>query len=131
MSTQTNNSFTQNHSSTTTTQTVPIIGGGVSGRSASIDSTSGGAGPDQRRLSTPFVQHDSGVMSASFQLPVHAFQASSTLNLAAADLAEIPFIEDGAGASGNSGVNVGGATYVPPTEATPSMSNYYYSFIFI
>lgn len=112
----------QNHSSIA--QNLPNTSSSC--RSASIDSTSGQLTADQRRLSTPFVQHDSGVMSASFQLPVHAFQtASSTLNLAAADLDEIPFIEDGLGASGSSGVVVAGTTYSPTpagaTEATLPM----------
>lgn len=49
-----------------------------------------------RRLSSPFVTHGAGVLTASFQLPVHVQMqdVKSTLNLAG-DLADIPFIEDG------------------------------------
>lgn len=53
-----------------------------------------------RRLSSPFVTHGAGVthgvLTASFQLPVHLQMqdVKSTLNLAT-DLSDIPFIEDG------------------------------------
>ncbi|KAJ6634138.1 Rho GTPase-activating protein 6, partial [Pseudolycoriella hygida] len=49
-----------------------------------------------RRLSSPFVTHGSGILSASLQLPVHVQMqdVKSTLSLAT-DLADIPYIEDG------------------------------------
>lgn len=81
------------------------------GRSSSIDSlhsTGSSSGPPQspesptRRLSTPYVLHGSGILSATLQLPVKIMQHEASsgggggggcLNLAA-DLPDIPYIED-------------------------------------
>lgn len=77
------------------TQTVnsALIGSGK-GRSSISDTNP----PDSpiRRLSSPFVTHGAGVLTASLQLPVNVQMqdVKSTFNLAT-DLADIPYIEDG------------------------------------
>lgn len=76
------------------TQTISSLMGSGKGRNSLNDSNP----PDSptRRLSSPFVTHGAGVLTATFQLPVHVQMqdVKSTLNLAT-DLADIPFIEDG------------------------------------
>lgn len=79
------------------TQTISsaMIGPGK-GRSSISDTNPPPPDSPIRRLSSPFVTHGAGVLSASLQLPVHVQMQNvkSTLNLAT-DLADIPYIEDG------------------------------------
>ncbi len=81
----------------TTKQTINSLYSPGKGRS-SISEANTNPLPDSptRRLSSPFVTHGSGVLTATFQLPVHVQMqdVKSTFNLAT-DLADIPFIEDG------------------------------------
>lgn len=77
------------------TQTVnSALIGSAKGRSSISDTNP----PDSpiRRLSSPFVTHGAGVLTASLQLPVNVQMqdVKSSFNLAT-DLADIPYIEDG------------------------------------
>lgn len=79
------------------TQTVnSALIGSSKGRSSISDASTNPPDSPTRRLSSPFVTHGAGVLTASLQLPVHVQMqdVKSTLNLAT-DLADIPFIEDG------------------------------------
>lgn len=80
------------------TQTVnsSLMGSGKS-RSSFSDANINPPDSPTRRLSSPFVTHGAGVLTASLQLPVHLQMqdVKSTFNLAT-DLADIPYIEDAA-----------------------------------
>lgn len=93
------------------TQTIhsSLIGSGKARNSLSDSNTNQPDSPT-RRLSSPFVTHGAGVLTASLQLPVHVQMqdVKSTLNLAG-DLADIPFIEDG-GYGGDVGTDMSGKT---------------------
>lgn len=77
------------------TQTInsTLIGSGK-GRNSISEANMNPPDSPTRRLSSPFVTHGAGVLTASLQLPVQMQDVKSTLNLAS-DLADIPFIEDG------------------------------------
>lgn len=77
-------------------QTVSSLISSGKGRSSICEANTNPPDSPTRRLSTPFVTHGAGVLTATFQLPVHVQMqdVKSTLNLAT-DMADIPFIEDG------------------------------------
>ncbi|KAG4076822.1 hypothetical protein HA402_009168 [Bradysia odoriphaga] len=78
------------------TQTISSLVGSGKGRSSVGEANMNPPDSPTRRLSSPFVTHGAGVLTATFQLPVQVQMqdVKSTLSLAT-DLADIPYIEDG------------------------------------
>lgn len=78
------------------TQTISSLMGSGKGRTSISESIMSPPDSPTRRLSSPFVTHGAGVLTATFQLPVQVQMqdVKSTLSLAT-DLADIPYIEDG------------------------------------